>query len=274
MIRIGIAGIPHSAKGRGTEAGIVRLRELGLDAMEVQFGRNVYMTDEAAKASAAVAAREDVSLSVHAPYYVNLTSKSEQTRTKSKEWIMRSARVASLLGASIVTIHAAREPQPEVVVDSFGEIVRSLKKEHVTVPLGLETMGDLGEFGSLEDVIEVVRKVPGTGIVLDFAHIYARTDGGLRTREDFEAVLDQAGKVKKGGFHIHFSGIEHKDCREVRHVPLGATGPDPVLFSEALTDMGRDATIVCESPLLEEDALKLREAFRRLDPGCLHSPKH
>ena len=162
MIRIGIAGIPHSAKGKGTEAGIERLRELGLDAMELQFGRNVYMTVEAAAASAVVAKKEDVSLSVHAPYYVNLTSKSEATREKSKDWIMKSARVASALGATMVTIHAAREVLPDVVVESFRDIVKALKKENISVPLGLETMGDEGEFGSLDDVLEVVRKVPGT----------------------------------------------------------------------------------------------------------------
>jgi deoxyribonuclease-4 len=261
MIRIGIAGIPHSAKGKGTEAGIERLRALGLDAMELQFGRNVYMTVEAAAASAVVAKKEDVSLSVHAPYYVNLTSKNEVTREKSKDWIVKSARVASALGATMVTIHAAREVLPEVVVAGFTDMVKELKKEGITVPLGLETMGDEGEFGSLDDVLEVVSKVPGTAIVLDVAHIYARTDGGLKTLEDFTEIFDRVDKVKKGGYHIHFSGIEHKNCREVRHLPLGEGGPDMGLFASALAGRKKDATVICESPLLEEDALKLKKAF-------------
>lgn len=264
MIRIGIAGIPHSAKGKGTGAGIIKLRELGLDAMEVQFGRNVYMTEEAARDGAAVAKREDVSLSVHAPYYVNLASKSEQTRLKSKDWIMKSARVAAALGATMVTIHAAREEQPDVVRESFRELTKALKKEKITVPLGIETMGDLGEFGSLDDVLDVVRKVPGTDVVVDFAHLYARTGGGLKTREDFEAIFDKVMAVKKGPLHIHFSGIEHKNSREVRHVPFGAGGPDIGLFARALAACGRDATVICESPLLEEDALKLKGVFESL----------
>ena len=261
MIRIGIAGIPHSAKGKGTGAGIERLHELGLDAMEVQFGRNVYMTTDAAVAIAAVAKKDDVSLSVHAPYYVNLTSKSGQTREKSKGWIMKSARVASALGAKVVTIHAAREELPEVVIASFREIVKALKKEGITVPLGLETMGDEGEFGSLDDVLDVVRHVPGTGVVIDFAHLYARTNGGLKTMADFEAVLDRIDSVHKGGYHIHFSGIEYKDFREVRHVPLGEGGPDMKLFARALSQRKCDATVICESPLLEADALKLKQGL-------------
>jgi deoxyribonuclease-4 len=261
MIRVGIAGIPHSAKGKGTEAGIARLREIGLDAMELQFGRNVYMKPEAAVASAIVAKKEDVILSVHAPYYINLTSKSEQTREKSKEWIMKSARVASELDASMVTIHAAREVLPDVVVKSFHDMIEQLKKENITVTLGLETMGDEGEFGSLDDVLEVVRQVPGTGVVIDFAHIYSRTNGGLKTLEDFEEVFDRVDKVAKGRYHIHFSGIEHKGSREVRHLPLGEGGPDLELFARTLGGRKKDATVICESPLLEEDALKMKKAL-------------
>lgn len=265
MIRIGIAGIPHSAKGKGTEAGIERLHALGLDAMEVQFGRNVYMTPEAARKVAPVARKEGVSLSVHAPYYVNLTSKSEKTREKSEEWILSSARVAAALGATVVTVHAARADEPDVVVASFRGLVRTLKKEGVKVTLGLETMGDEGEFGSLDDVLEVARRVPGTTAVLDLAHIYARTGGALSTAAAFEDVFDRADRVVRGGYHVHFSGIEFKNHREVRHLPLGEGGPDVKLFAKALRGRERDATVICESPLLEEDALKLKAAFRR--PG-------
>lgn len=264
MIRIGIAGIPHSVKGKGTEAGIAQLHALGLDAMEVQFGRNVYMTPEAAERVAPVARKADVSLSVHAPYYVNLTSRSVRTREKSRGWILGSARVAAALGASVVTIHAARDRDTDVVVASFRDLVRTLKKEGVTVPLGLETMGDAGGFGSLDDVLEVVRKVPGTTAVLDFAHLHARTGGGLESARDFGEAFDRADRAIKGGYHIHFSGIEHRDSREVRHLPLGEGGPDVRLFARALAGRGRAATIICESPLLEEDALRIKQAFQSL----------
>ena len=263
MIKIGIAGIPHGAKGKGTEAGIRYLREIGLGAMELQFGRNVYMTPEAARSVAPVARDEQVDLSVHAPYYVNLTSKTEATRVKSKDWILKSARVAAALNATIVTIHAAREEQVDVVVSSFKEIISELKKEDISVPLGIETMGDLGEFGSVDDVLEVVRRVPGTSIVIDFAHIYARTNGGLNSVEDFSAVLDQVACSGINHYHIHFSGIEFKNSREVRHLPLN-TKPDFMQLAHALQQSGKDATVICESPLLEEDGLKMKQAIESL----------
>lgn len=260
MIRIGIAGIPHGAKGKGTEAGIRYLHELGIGAMEIQFGRNVYMTPEAAKSVAPVAKKEQVELSVHAPYYVNLSSKTEKTIEKSKDWILKSARVAASLNASVVTIHAAREENTDLVISGFKDIVAQLNKEKISVPLGLETMGDLGEFGSVDDVLEVVRKVPGTGVVIDFAHIYARTDGGLKTADDFSAILDQVSGAGIDHYHIHFSGIEHKNCREVRHLPLNGK-PDFSLLARALLDSGKGATIICESPLLEDDALVMKRVI-------------
>lgn len=263
MIRIGIAGIPHGAKGKGTEAGIRYLREIGLSAMEVQFGRNVYMTPGAAKGVAPVAREEQVDLSVHAPYYVNLSSKTEKTIEKSKDWILKSARVAAALNASVVTIHAAREENLDLVISGFKEIVATLKKEKISVPLGLETMGDLGEFGSVDDVLEVVSKVPGTGIVIDFAHIYARTNGGLNSVEDFSAVLEQVSGAGIDHYHIHFSGIEFKNSREVRHLPLNGK-PDFSLLARALLKDRADATIICESPLLEEDALKMKQMIESL----------
>jgi deoxyribonuclease-4 len=127
--------------------------------------------------------------------------------------------------------------------------------------LAWKLWGDLGEFGSLDDVLEVVRKVPGTAVVIDVAHIYARTDGGLKTLEDFEDIFDRVDKATKSGYHIHFSGIEYKNSREVRHLPLGEGGPDMGLFAKALASRKRDATGICESPLLEEDAVKLKKVI-------------
>ena len=140
----------------------------------------------------------------------------------------------------MVTIHAAREEQPDVVRESFLDIVKALKKEKITVPLGIETMGDLGEFGSLDDVLDVVSHVPGTDVVVDVAHIYARTDGGLKKLADFEEVFDKVMAVKKSPLHIHFSGIDIRTPGS----PACAIRPwraDMELFARALAD-GADVT--------------------------------
>ncbi len=257
MIRVGIAGIPYHAKGEGTEAGIRYLASVGLDAMEVEFVRNVYMTPGSASKSGAVAMECGLALSVHAPYYINLTSKKEETQEKSKDWIMKSLRIADPLGARIVVFHPAREKEPEVLRQRLVELSEARKKEKIKALIGLEVTGDAPELGSVDDYIDILREVPGTDIVIDWAHVHARTNGGLRTKADYEAIFDRLKPVKKNHFHMHFSNVEYKNGREVRHLPLDGEPPFAPL-AQILVDRKLDATIICETPLLEADALKMK----------------
>lgn len=257
MIRIGIAGIPHHAKGEGTEAGVRYLRGVGLDAMEVQFGRNVYMTPDSARRCAAAADECGMAFSIHAPYYINLTSKSKATQEKSKDWIMRSMRIAKDLNARIVVFHPAREREPAVLKRHLLELSDFKKEEGISALIGLETTGDAPEFGSVEDYVGILKSVPGTDIVIDFGHLYSRTNGSLKDQAGYEAVFDLLKPVKANDFHIHFSNVEYKDGREVRHIPLDGRPPFRPL-ADILKERKLNATIICESPLLEEDALKMK----------------
>lgn len=257
MIKVGIAGIPVRAKDRGTLEGMRCLKEIGLEAMEVQFVRNVYMKPKAADEAGALAKELGLRLSVHCPYYVNLTSKNLETQEKSKRWILDSARIAGHLGAHIAVFHPARDKDLDTVVSHMEEVVSTLKDEKINVKAGLETTGDLKEFGGIDDIMAVLKAVKGTDIVLDFAHIHSRGDGCLKIIEDFESVFNELKPVKTNDFHIHFSGIEYKDRREVRHLPI-SEGPDFSLLAEVLRERKVNATIICESPLMEEDALTMR----------------
>ncbi len=263
MIRIGIAGLPHHAKGEGTEAGIRYLCGAGLDAMEVQFVRNVYMGPDAASASGAVAKECGLALSVHAPYYINFTSKSKATREKSKEWLLKSLRVAEPLGARIVVFHPARDRQPEMLMQCLREVGDARKKEGIEALIGLETTGDAPELGSVEDYLDILKEVPGTDIVIDWSHIHARTGGSLKTGEDYEAVFNTLKPVKTNNFHMHFSNVEFKNGREVRHLPLDGQPPFEPL-ARILKERKLDSTLICESPLLEEDALRMKRALGRI----------
>jgi deoxyribonuclease IV len=257
MIRIGIAGIPYHAKGEGTDAGIRYLSDAGLDAMEVQFVRNVYMTPESATASGIVAKERGLALSIHAPYYVNLTSKSKAVQEKSKDWILRSLRVAEPLGARIIVFHPAREKEPAVLKEHLVELSNARREEGIKALIGLEVTGDAPELGSVEDYLDILRDVPGTDIVIDWSHIHARTNGSLKKKADYEAVLDMLRPVKKDHFHMHFSNVEYKNGREVRHLPLDGQPPFMPLAT-ILVERKLDATIICETPRLEDDALKMK----------------
>ncbi len=161
MIRVGIAGIPRHVKGGGTEAGVRYLSEVGLAAMEVQFVRNVYMTPESAKKASAAGKACGIKFSVHAPYYINLTSKNKATQEKSKEWIMRSLRIANDLGAGIIVCHPARDPDAEQLKEHLLELSHIRSDEGLKPLIGLETTGDARQFGSAEDYVDIVKICAG-----------------------------------------------------------------------------------------------------------------
>ncbi len=229
MMRFGPAGYPGGAKD-GVDA-VRMVRESGLDALELQFGRQVRMSDERAAAIRKKAEELDVRLSAHAPYYISFNSVPE-TYEKSKEWVMRTARVAAQAGAWIIVVHAATYAgkEPEVataaVVRGLSECLDGMEKEGLEVVLGLETMGRSATWGTLGEIRQVVRELKGVQPVVDFAHIHARHGGSLRSREDFRLVVEEARSMFSGRLHCHYSCIEYTKAGEKRHLPLSAKDPD------------------------------------------------
>ena len=264
MIRFGPAGYPEGAKGGVSAVELVRKK--GLDAMELQFGRQVNLSDERAIAIRRKAEELDVRLSAHAPYYISFNSVPE-TYEKSKEWVLRTARVASKAGAWIIVIHAAtyagREPEiaTGAVLRGLAECLDQMREEGLEVVLGLETMGRGSSWGTLEEIGSVVRALKGVQPVLDFAHIHARYGGSLRTPDDFHRVVDDLVSICPGTLHCHYSCIEYTGAGEKRHLPLSAKDPDFAHLVPSLRGLSRECTIICETPLPVQDALAMRAEY-------------
>ena len=102
----GTAGVPHSAKGRGTKDGIIQIKTLGLDAMELEFVRRISLTEKSAKDVYKIAHPLNILLTVHAPYYINLASPDEKKIEASIERIYMTAKVASIAGSWSLCFHA------------------------------------------------------------------------------------------------------------------------------------------------------------------------
>lgn len=258
MVRFGPAGYPEGAKDGADAVEMVRNR--GLDALELQFGRQVNMSDQRADAIRRKAEELDVRLSAHAPYYISFNSVPE-TYLKSKEWVLRTARVAAKAGAWIIVIHAAtyagKEPEvaTEAVMRGLSECLDQMGKEGLDVVLGLETMGRASTWGTLEEIGVVTRSLKGVQPVVDFAHIHARHGGSLRTPDDFAKVVDDLVRIWPGRLHCHYSCIEYTKAGEKRHLPLSAKDPDFSHLVPSLCGLSQECTVICETPLPVEDAL-------------------
>ncbi|MDR0523919.1 MAG: TIM barrel protein [Candidatus Methanoplasma sp.] len=272
-MRFGPAGYPEA--GKTPEGALQYARDLGLDALEVEFVRGARISQERAKAIGDCARRLDVRLSCHAPYFVSFNSESAETREKSVGWVMDTVRAASALGAYIVVIHAAsygKAPGEAMgsVIEGLGRCRDAMAGEGIRgVALGVETMGKKGQFGTLEEIGEVMGSVDGVRPVLDVAHVHARGGGRLRTEADMRALLDEFFPLCGETAHFHISCIRYGDKGEISHLPLEARDPDLRLLAGALDGCERDCTFICESPLIERDAVVFRDMFpkyRRAHP--------
>jgi len=265
MIRVGTAGVPLSSPERDTLSGIKFVRELGLDAMELEFVRSVYLNEEGAKKAGNTAKELDVRLSVHAPYYINLNSEEDDKLEASKERIIQSARIGEKAGAMIVVFHPGyygkktKEETMEAIMQQTREIRETLNKEGNKILLGPETTGKVKQFGTLEELIEVAKKVKGVQPVVDFGHMHARYNGGLRTKADFERVFDKMQASSGKPMHIHAACIEYSEKGELRHLPIEAKEPDYHHMTDILKERRIDCTIISESPNIEADALKIKK---------------
>ena len=266
MVRFGPAGYPDGARDGANAVELVR--GMGLDALELQFGRQVNLSDERAAAVRRMAEELDVRLSAHAPYYISFNSVPE-TYEKSKDWVMRTARVADKAGAWIIVIHAAtyagKDPDiaSAAVVRGLSECLEQMRVEGLEVVLGLETMGRGSTWGTMDEIGKVVRTLKGVQPVVDFAHIHARYGGSLRSEEDFRRVVEDMASMHPGTMHCHYSCIEYTKAGEKRHLTLDTKDPDFSLLVPSLRKIDRECTIICETPLPSQDAQAMRDELRR-----------
>lgn len=273
-LRFGPAGVPHSAKKPSTADGIRRCRELGLGCMEMEFVQRVSMGEETAKLVAVVAAAEDVILSSHAPYYVNLNSPEEQKVIDSVKRIMLAGRVTALCGGSCTVFHAAfyQTETADVVYAKvkaqLQEMSNGLREQGLTITLRPETTGKASQFGTVEELLRLSVEVPGVLPCIDFSHMHARSGGAYNSYDEFITVLRQIeqalGRPGLENMHIHLSGIEYTAKGERKHLNLQESDLKYTDLMRALKDMKVAGTLVCESPSLEDDALLLQETYARV----------
>lgn len=268
-IYLGPAGIPIRSQERSTVAGIRAIRNIGLNAMEVEFVRGVKMAlDEASKVGR-LASQLGVILSVHAPYFVNLCN--PEKRAASEQRILAAVERAHYMGAKVCAFHPGyygKLPYDEafqMVKGSCQSMISRIKNQGWDAALGLETMGKQSQFGTLQEIVKICEEVEGCVPVVDWAHIYARQGG----RIDFGAIFDMIEPLRLFHIHSHFTCVEFSSTgvegqgNEKRHLTLDRKEPDFEPLVAEILKRGIDITLICESPILEDDALALKELFER-----------
>ncbi len=273
-LRFGPAGIPLSSPSRDSLSGIKRVRELGLDAMELEFVHGVKMGEEKAREVGGLARELDVVLTAHAPYYINLNAREETKLRRSVGHIKASLRILSLAGGYSVVFHAGYymgDPKDSVyrrVRESIAEIVEWMGEEEINVYLRPEVTGKPTQWGDLAEVIQISQEFDPVLPCVDFAHLHARHGGKFNSREEwrwvFEKIEAELGREALDNMHIHISGINYSKKGELNHLDL----EDSDLRWRELVEVWKEfrikGVVISESPNIEGDALLVRDYWKSL----------
>jgi deoxyribonuclease IV len=272
----GTVGSPLSTpkKPGGSVGGIQRSSELGLGALELGWVNAVRVSEKTCHEIQAAGQKFQVAISVHAPYFINLNANDEEW-PKARKRLMDAANYGFLAGATDIVFHpgsyfglSPQEVLPKAIARLEG-CLQELSNAGNTVTLRPETMGKSALLGSLEDTLEMSRSIPGVEPCLDFAHLHARTgDGSMNRYEKWAECLDQYAKALGAEalqrLHIHLSGIEYGAKGEKNHLPLEEADIDIKAIFRALKEFHCQGRILCESPIMEEDALKMQQTWNEL----------
>lgn len=278
--RLGTVGTPRSTPKNpgGTVGGILRIAELGLDALELGWVRSVRVNLKTCQAIRTTAQAHDVALSVHAPYFINLNAHEDEW-PKSKKRLVDAAYYGALAGATDIVFHpgsyfgAGSEEVLPVALKRLEEVLREIEAKGVRVRLRPETMGKPAMLGSLEDVLAMSRAFPEwVEPCLDFAHLHARAgDGSMNTYAEWMQVLERYAQTLGADalrrLHIHLSGIAYGPKGEREHLVFAEADLDLDAILKALHDAGAAGRILVESPTLEDDALYLKTRWEALFPA-------
>ena len=274
--KFGTVGSPTGTpkKPGGTVGAIAFSKSIGLDALELGWVQSVRVTEATCAAIKAVGQEEAVALSVHAPYFINLNAMDEEW-PKSRKRLMDAAHYGYLAGATDIIFHPGsyfgNDPADvlKVALPRLEGCVKELQKNGDKVTLRPETMGKSAMLGSFEDALAMSKAMDMVQPCLDFAHLHARPgDGTMNSYDEWSRLFEKYGKALGSKalkrLHIHLSGIEYGPKGEKNHLPLAEADLDLKALFKAMKEFGCGGRILCESPIMEEDALTMKKTWMKI----------
>ncbi len=255
------------------------LKELGLDHYEYQCGRGVRVSEKTATEISKNAAECDISLSLHAPYFISLSSVEEEKRDNSINYIIQSCEAAMRIGADRIVIHSGscakmtREQALELAKDTLLRARKTaVEQGYEKIIFCPETMGKVNQLGNLEEVMELCL-VDDTFIpCIDFGHLNARELGVIKGYDEYKRILDtvenKLGLDRLKIFHSHFSKIMFTNPGgEKKHLTFEDEqyGPNFEPLMELVAKKNLSPTFVCESAGTQaEDALTMKTYYKSM----------
>lgn len=253
------------------------LRSMGLNGYEVECGRGVRLSARAGLLPE-IARENGIYVTLHAPYFISLSSVEEEKRGKSVEYILQSAQAARTVGAQKIVVHSgscskiSRSEALYLAKQTLTKAQAALDENgYSDIIICPETMGKINQLGTLSEVLELCGVDERFLPTVDFGHLNARTLGGIKSREDYARMLDEIesalGHDRLCRMHIHFSKIEYTAGGEKRHLTFAdeVYGPQFEPLMEELAKRAMSPSVICESDGTQaEDAAQMKRFYESL----------
>ncbi len=274
--RFGTVGSPKSnpKKPGGSVGAVMHMPSLGLSTIELGWVRSVRVSEKTCANIKSAGEEHDVAISIHAPYFFNLNADDEEW-PKSRKRLMDAAHFGNLAGATDIIFHPGSyfgNPPEDVLpiaIERLQGCVEELRSTGNPAILRPETMGKSAMLGSLDDTLKMSVAIDGVEPCIDFPHLHARTgDETMNSYDEWVAELkayaDALGKETLQKLHIHMSGIEYTPKGEKEHLPIEESDLNLEAILQALNDLNCAGRILCESPILEKDAILIKEKWMEI----------
>ncbi|ADG12780.1 Xylose isomerase domain protein TIM barrel [Methanocaldococcus infernus ME] len=243
------------------------LKSLNLNALELEFVNGVYMKEDYAKILKEK--NKDLKFSAHAPHYINLNANEKEKIERSIYRLIKSAKVLRHCGKDLVFhpgyyLNKSKEECYKNIKENLQKVLDYFNERNIDITLRPETTGRVSQFGTLEETLTLCSEL-SLKPCIDFPHLYARSYGKINSYEDFYRILEKIEEsVGVKDMHIHMSGIEFGKGGEKRHLPLERSNFNYKDALRALKDFCAEGKVICESPLLEKDALLMKRFYESL----------
>ncbi len=278
MIRFGPSGNSDSFYEQGFKSSAQMpawLASKGLNAYEYSCTKGVKVGEATAREIGQQAQNNNIFVSIHAPYYINMSSEEEEKRENSKRYIMETLQVAKWMGAKRIVVHTGstsklgREKSLELAIQILKETLQmSDAAGFGDISICPEVLGKHNQLGTLEEIMEMCKIDERLIPTIDFGHVHARGLGILNSQEDFETVIDfienSIGKERTKSIHCHFSRIEFSKGGEKKHWNFSDKefGPEFKHLAPVLVNRKMEPVIICESRgMMAEDAAEMKEIY-------------
>ena len=274
-ILFGPAGYPDDARGNLKRVFEI-LVEAGVNALEYAAVHGLRTTEEKAKQIGDLAKVNDIAMSMHAAYYINLASKDLEIRERSRQRLIKALKFSPLMGVKRIVFHPGTQggmtpDEAHIVVrNALRSIWEEVGDKGRGAVLAPEIAGKIVMYGSVDQIIKLCQDVKGCIPTIDWAHLYARSQGSVNDRESYLKILSkfegELGSLFVDNMHFHISGITFTEKGEASHQPLGKEwGPDLYSLIEIVHEVGYKPTFICESPNPLQGALYAKFILEQIE---------